>query len=905
MAVFQIPADVNEVIERSADPGAAQRLVTALAEERPEDLERALTDPGAVSAVVAVAAASRSLARLLLGDPGALDVLLQLDRRPAPDRSTIDTLARWKRHELLRIAARDLTGADRLEEVGDALSAMADEVLDGCAELSGEGEARLLAVIGLGKLGGQELNYSSDVDVVFVGTEGGEEEDRRARRLMELARNCFRVDADLRPEGRDGRLVRTTEGYRSYWERWAAAWEIQALIKARPSGGDSELGDRFVEAAARRLWEHPLGADELANIRAVKARGEAEMARRGLSRREVKRGWGGIRDIEMAVQLLQLVHGRGDSALRSRSTLPALTELGAAGYVAERDAVELADAYRFLRAVEHRLQLVEETQVHAVPQDDLARAHLARVMGYQDTPARTALENFDRDLAGHQATVRAIHERLYFRPLLEAFTVATGDGGDGGRAVMGRSAAEARLRVFGFRDAASTRAAVRELTRGLTRTSRLMHQMLPLLLDWLSEGPNPDLGLLGLRTLAASAHSRDRMVETFRESPEAARRLCVVLATSRILVDMVRSDPGLMSELADDARLGRRSRKELVERVDLALEPRRRRARAAALSLVTRAERFRVIARDVLRIDDVDATASQLTDLAEAVLESAISSVASGVPLAVVAMGRFGGAELSYASDLDLLLVFDDPSQAPAAESAAEKLLRLLNGATPAERLFTVDPGLRPEGAQGPLSRSIDAYRSYYERWAETWERQALVKARPVAGDRELGERFMGLVDRFVWAEPLDDAGQREIRRMKARVERLRIPPGEDPEFHLKLGKGSLSDVEWTVQLLQLRSGVRSQGTLPALEALEQAGAIASQDAAVLAEAYRYCERTRNRLYLVRGAPGDSLPAEPGELGRLARSLETTPTALREEHRRVTRRCRQVVERCFYGIEPS
>jgi [glutamine synthetase] adenylyltransferase / [glutamine synthetase]-adenylyl-L-tyrosine phosphorylase len=916
VTALHLPPDVEEAIEHSAEPGAARRLMASLGEGRPEELERVLTNPIGTAAVVAVAAASRSLARLCLGDAGALSVLLDLDRRPVPDRSSNEALSRWKRRELLRIAARDLTGVDRLEDVGDALSAMADEVLDGCVELGGDPDAPTLAVIGLGKLGGEELNYASDVDVVFVGSQGGADEDRRARRLMDLARRSFRVDADLRPEGRDGRLVRTIDGYSSYWERWAAAWEVQALIKARRAGGNRELGDRFVDAAGRRLWEHPLGAEELASIRAIKARGEAEVARRGLSRREVKRGWGGIRDIEMAVQLLQLVHGRSDDALRSRSTIPALAELGAAGYVAEKDAAELTDAYRFLRTVEHRLQLVEETQVHSVPSDDVARAHLARVMGYHDSRRATALEGFDRDLAAHQATVRAIHERLYFRPLLEAFTAFSPATGEttlttragpappgGSRPVMGRSAAEARLRAFGFRDAGSTRAALRELTRGLTRTSRLMHQMLPLLLGWLSEGPNPDLGLLGLRTLASSPHSRDRMVETFRESPEAARRLCVVLSTSRVLVDMVRADPGLMSELADDARLGRRSRDELIERLELTLDANRPGSRPGALRLVTEAERFRIVARDLLQMDDVATTAAQLTDLAEAVVESALASLESPVPIAVVAMGRFGGAELSYASDLDVLLVFDQPSHAPAAESAAEDLLRLLNGATPTERIFTVDPGLRPEGAQGPLSRSLDSYRRYYERWAETWERQALVKARPVAGDPELGKRFMALVERFVWSRPLDEAGQREIRRMKARVERLRIPPGEDPQFHLKLGEGSLSDVEWTAQLLQLRSGVRTPGTLAALEALDRDGVIAPSDAAVLGAAYRYCEQTRNRLFLVRGAPGDALPSQSAELSRLARSLDTTPAALREEYRRVTRRSRQVVERCFYGME--
>jgi glutamate-ammonia-ligase adenylyltransferase len=292
-----------------------------------------------------------------------------------------------------------------------------------------------------------------------------------------------------------------------------------------------------------------------------------------------------------------------------------------------------------------------------------------------------------------------------------------------------------------------------------------------------------------------------------------------------------------------------------------------------------------------------------LSGLADASVEAALAALDPPLPFAVVAMGRFGGAELSYASDLDVLFVYEGTTAEDfaVAEKTAEELLKFLNGVTPAARVYTIDAGLRPEGKDGPLARSLDGYRSYYERYGMVWERQALIRARPVAGDLDVGRRFLELVEPFVWGAPLTDADVREIRRMKARIERERMPSGQDPQFHLKLGRGSLSDVEFTTQLLQLQNEVRATGTMAALGRLGDSGALAAEDWGVLSEAYRFCERTRNRWFLVKGTPDDALPSQPGPLGHLARSLNTSPAELREGYRRVTRRARDVVERLFYG----
>jgi len=874
-------------IERSAAPAAVRLAVERAGSGLRDRLE---ADERLRDAFVAVSAASRSLTELLVTDPAAADVLVELDRRPPLE----DDLRRWKRLELLRIAARDLLGIDDLPEVGAALARLAADVLEAATPADSG-----LAVIGMGKLGGSELNYSSDVDIVFVG-----EDAKAARAVLDVARTCFRVDVDLRPEGRDGPLVRTVASYEAYWDRWAQTWEFQALLKARPVAGDPELGARFAAAAGARLWDRPFTAEDLRAVRSMKARAEAELARKGLTDREVKRGRGGIRDIEFSVQLLQLVHGGQDPALRSPATLDALAELGAGGYVEADDARSLDYAYRLLRTVEHRLQLVAEQQVHTLPAGGEAMDRLARVMGYRDTPHAGAGQLLAGYLTRQQASVRAIHEHLFFRPLLDQLTRGATT------AALSEEAVAVRLAAFGFTDAERTRLALKELTRGLTRSSRLMRQMLPLLLGWLSEAPDPDLGLLGLRILTTGDQQATELAGAFRESPEAARRLCVLLGTGRLFADTFEHQPDMIPSLGQPDGLAPRPPGALMAGSAHALAWRDHvEDRQLGLLRFKRREELRIAAADVLDLagsendHPVTATAGRLTELAEACVAAALDSLAPGLPFAVVAMGRFGGAELSYASDLDLLFVYDGstPADFTAAERLGEHLVRFLAGASPSMRVYPVDLALRPEGKDGPLARSLDGYRAYYGRWARTWERQALIRARPVAGDEDAARRFMEIVEPHVWGERLSEDDVREIRRMKARIERERLPAGEDPQFHLKLGRGSLSDVEFTVQLLQLRHGVPATGTMAALDALVAAGALAADDRAVLAEAYRFCERARNRLFLVRGSPGDALPTRPEHLTRLARSLGTGPHDLRERYRRTTRRCRAVVERLFYG----
>lgn len=895
-----IPSGLLDLADRSASPAAVRVALARLHESVPDALDDSARDEPLAHSLVAVLAASRSLTRLIEARPlDSLATLATNGIRIEPPATSPEELVGWRNLEFLRIAARDLTGIDSLDTVGANLAALGRDVLDVACQLTGEDETSI-AVIGMGKLGGNELNYSSDIDVMFVGEGSRQALDRRARAIMDIARKCFRVDANLRPEGRDGPLVRTVESYEAYWDRWAEPWEFQALLKARPVAGDLALGERWFEAAQRWLWARPFDAEALRSLRAMKARTEAEVARKGLGNRELKLGPGGIRDIEFTVQLLQLVHGHLDPDLRGATTLTMLDELADAGYVDHSDASKMASAYRELRTVEHRLQLVDEQQVHTLPTDAVALDHLARVMGRRDEPRGTAAEQLERELHLIQTTVRGIHERVYFRPLLEAFARATTDS-----APLSAEATEVRLAAFGFIDARRTAAALGELTRGLNRSSRLMQQMLPLLLDWLSLSPDPDLGLLLIRNLLTGPRQSRQIAETFRESPAAAQSLCTIAGTSRLLGDIIAANPDLVARLPLPEQLATKDLNGLVATATASMELRDGPSeQQASLRRWQQRNLLGIAARDLFDHADVEQVGRDLTTLAEATIESALQSLEPQIPFAVIGLGRFGAAELAYGSDLDVIFVHQGSSadDIDEARRLAKSLMRMIGGSTPAARLYEIDCDLRPEGKNGPLSRGIDSYAIYWREHALTWERQAMTRARVVAGNRTLGDELLDEIEPWVWGPGLSAEAIRDIRRMKARIEAERIPMGEDPDFHLKLGRGSLSDIEFTVQMLQLQYDVKATGTIDGLRALAQSDVLDPEDAAILDEAYEFCERVRNRWFLVNSAPSDSMPTQPESALWLARSLDTEPGALREHYRRVTRRSRSVVERVFYGL---
>ena len=838
-----------------------------------------------------------------------------LEQRPelldGPQRA--DSISRQLQAILIGVALADAEGSTDLVETTARLSDAMDGLVEGQLRSVTEQVAERhpivtdigFAVIAMGKWGARELNYYSDIDLVFVHEPvGGKETESRAaaltlasRLLASLSSPTFdgptlNVDADLRPEGTMGPLSRSLEGYSGYYERWSEAWELQALLKARAAAGDADLGKRFRAMCDRIMWEEGLDTDALRSVRALKARVED-----GARTVDIKRSRGGIRDIEFAVQLLQLVHGRFDPDLRIPATLGAIDALNRHGYVETDEANRLSHAYRFLRDLEHRIQLRELKQTHVLPTSEEELAWLGRALGFTANPA----EELTTRLAEVRETARDLHERLYFRPILDSL-VGLED------ARLDPAAAALRLEALGYRDVVAATHAVGDLTSGLSRRSRVMQQMLPLMLDWLSQSPDPDLGLAQLRLLMAHTADHSTLITLLQNNPVAGERLCNLLGTGQLLGDLIDRIPEFIPRLAadesiDDIRdLGdatERLLKLLDSRPDLD-------AKVGTIRRFVRRRKLRIAARDVLGEASPETTIHSLSDTADAAIRAGLHvTTEPDVPFAVVAMGRWGGHELSYGSDVDLLYMHGGgrPDHGMQVSTALDEVLARPNRHGEA---YELDAGLRPEGRKGPMTRSVDSYRRYYEEWMEPWELLALVKARPSAGDEDLLGDYFEMLEPILWRKSLAADVVRGIREIKARVESERIPADEDPDFHLKLGPGGLSDVEFLVQLLQLRHGgkmpeLRLTGTFPALRALHETGILTGNEFHSLHDAYLFCTRARLRLHLQKGRASDSLPTDPDATARLAASLGFDRTGeLREHYRRYTRRARRTFESLFY-----
>lgn len=842
----------------------------------------------------------------------------------------VEQLRLTYRRCLLALAARDVVGAVSVEDVGGELADLAGATLTGAlsvalATLPEDAAPCRLAVIGMGKAGGRELNYVSDVDVVFVAEPlpGGQDEPalRSATKLAsELMRICgqvaWPVDAGLRPEGGAGPLVRTLASHTAYYERWAQTWEFQALLKARPMAGDLDLGAAYTAVTAPKVWNVGERKGFVEDVQAMRRRVESTL-KGDKADREVKLGRGGLRDVEFAVQLLQLVHGRTDDSIRSGTTLTALEQLAAGGYVGREDARHLAEAYRWLRTVEHRLQLHRLRRTHLLPaaDDTDGLRRLARAAGYR----KDAVTTFNRERAGYGREVRRLHEKLFYRPLLSAVARLPAD-----HATLTPEAAKARLEALGFAQPAVALRHLQALTEGVSRRAAIQQTLLPAMLGWFADAADPDAGLHAFRQVSDALGSTPWYLRLLRDEGSAAERLAYLLASSRLVSDLLGRAPEAVRLLADDAELQPRPRASL-ENAFVATVRRREdwEAAVAAARGLRREEMLRVACADLLGLVDQEQVGCALSDIASAVLAAALATAVRKVeaerrqplPLrfAVIAMGRLGGQEQGYGSDADVLFVHDPHPGATDAEAyahdVAHEVRRLLALPAPDPPL-TVDADLRPEGRQGPLSRSLASYAAYYERWSLVWESQALLRAAHVAGDPVLAEEFLALVAPLRYPDGgLGVEQVREIRRIKARMETERLPRGVDPKLALKMGPGGLADVEWVVQLLQLQHAhevpsLQTTSTLPALRAAVEAGLLDAADGEVLEASWTLVAHVRNALVLVRGKPAEGLPSSGRDLAGVARALgypADTQGDFLDDYRRATRRARAVVERVFYA----
>jgi [glutamine synthetase] adenylyltransferase / [glutamine synthetase]-adenylyl-L-tyrosine phosphorylase len=948
-----------DLLDKSADPDLALAGLDRLCDQVPDLLARLTAAPVLARQLTMLLGGSNKLSQHLIAHPEHLELLEDelvkvpaaslrrelLEATGADPESPLpiatdpsgDQLRIAYRGALLRIAARDMCAPEPIEavvDIADELSDLADATLEAALSIArlklGENALKTrLAVVGLGKCGAQELNYVSDVDVLFV-TEPVVDSDGRplvsndqavqiaTRIAAEMTRICsahtsagtiWEVDAALRPEGKAGQLVRTLSSHRIYYEKWAKTWEFQAMLKARPSAGDLELGQAFVDLVTPMVWRAAERENFVADTQAMRKRVVAHIPARDQGR-QLKLGEGGLRDVEFSVQLLQLVHGRVDERLRSRATLPALKSLIDNGYVGREDGKRFALAYRFLRTLEHRIQLFNLRRTHLLPNNDHDLRRLGRSFGYKD-PVNELLSTWR-----HTAQrVRRLHERLFYSPLLD--TVAKIPSTE---LRLTTDAALDRLRALGYADPTAALRHIAALSQGVTRQAEIQRQLLPAMLGWFAEAPNPDHGLLAFRQVSEALGTTPWYLRALRDEGTMAERLARILASSRYAVKLLKRAPQTVQMLSDDQELRPRSLAELKAEMHAAAGRQSSSVAAVeAIRAIRRRELFRVAAGDLLGESDVLMVGAALTDLASATIDAtlAVAREASGgqVPrIAVIAMGRWGGREMSYASDADAMFVMEDPTDGgrdpTKVATALINEMRTLLTRPSADPALSIDADLRPEGKGGALIRSLNAYRNYYSRWSSTWELQALVRADALAGDEELGKALMAEIDAHRWPEGGLSATQlTEIRKLKARVEAERLPRGANPAKHTKLGPGGIADVEWTVQLLQLQHAhelpaLRTSQTIGALRAARDAGIIDAMDAGHLEAAWTLASRIRNQIMLMRGRGSDSLPGDNRELASLAELLgygSGESSHLLADYRRVTRRARAVVERVFWN----
>ncbi|HHL40810.1 MAG TPA: bifunctional [glutamate--ammonia ligase]-adenylyl-L-tyrosine phosphorylase/[glutamate--ammonia-ligase] adenylyltransferase [Deltaproteobacteria bacterium] len=955
---------VNRAALASPSPDEALANLERLCGALPDRLvELFATDEEALRRVVRLCGASRLLTDTMAIEPEATERLFfggSLERPKGldeyrrefggllsrkggderPSRRELERLLRiYKRREFLRIGARDILGIATMSEVTAELSDLAGALIDGAlsvcldelAALYGrplyrddEGREREAAftVIGLGKLGGRELNFFSDIDILYIyssdrggttgvggrpGTTLNEFFTRLAERLTAVLSAvtdegiCFRVDLDLRPEGRSGPIANSLRSAEIYYESWGQTWERSALIKARPVAGSGELGRQFLAMVSPFVFRRHLDFTAIEEIKSMKERIDLARLRRSPSVRDVKLGEGGIREIEFFCQALQLIYGGKDPELRAKGTLETIERLVGAGLLGRGEAGDLKEAYVFLRNLEHRIQIVEGRQTHALPVSAAGLSRTARLMGFDD------IEAFESEYAAVTARVHKLYRGLFYRaeeekgpevpePVAALFSPEITD-----------EEAEALLRELGFRDPRGGVGKVRLLREGPAhgrippRARTLVAGLGPRILHLASASPDPDRALHHASLFLSAVGARTAFYSLLNENPAVTELLVRLFGTSVFLSQAIIEHPeNIDTLLSPEISKPRKTRAELDEEsAEAVTRAGDYEGRLDALRRFKNQEVLRIGINDITGELEGTEVSAQLTALAEVSLEQAIAIAAAelrprfGEPsrkgFVIMGLGKLGSGELIYGSDLDLLFVYDD--RGGCAETSGprvitdheyyvrlgQKIISVLTVPTREGEAFKVDTRLRPSGSAGPLVVSRSSLIAYQTERAEVWERQAMVRARAAAGDISFGEAVTAELFDAVYGRGLSETEASEMVRIRGRMEREIA--GEGPgRYNIKTGPGGLVDIEFLVQALQLRHGgrepaLRKANTLAAMEALKDNGRLDEEDFNLLVEAYRFLRLVETGLRIVHNRPEGYLVEGSAEVEALARRL--------------------------------
>ncbi len=930
------------------------------------------------------------------------------------DTFTTDDIRKYYWGYLLSILGDDLTYTNPVQQVDNIthkLSNLVDATVESALKIAKNKHDPdnniAISVMAMGKAGSHELNYISDVDVIFlykdlsnikesqsnisntlentsnsatitktsaeIDSEGDKDNYTKLVSIInEVCSICggnsftdsiypklWPLDLNLRPEGKDGSIAHTLEYCKTYYTKWAKDWEFQALLKARYMAGDKQIAEEFIDFVTPLVWNISNSENFVDNCRKMRKKVESNISSN--ADRNIKLGSGGIRDIEFSIQLLQLVHGRLDSNIRSSNTFEAIKELCDNGYISRDIYEDLVYCYSFLRLVEHRLQVMKMQRTHVVPKSETSLRLLAKSLKINTVDNATSFESF---LKNKRILVRNLHKDIFYSPILNVAASL-----DKQAFALESNIIFTRLEAIGFKDPNAAISNIRSLTRGTRRRSVIHRHLLPVLIEWMSHGANPDSALLNFRILSETVGDSHWYLGFLRDSNVACKYLCKILSNSAFIARELVNFPEAIRWLENENELSPRSYESLKQEIDAILD-----RHSDEIQIATHIRRIR--ARELIRCAIIDCIfgiqvqrtveyISILNDLAiYGIYEVAKRMVEkeflvsnqppegfdiSLLEFAVIGMGRLGGKECVYSSDADVLYIYDygkinleegkkesSSLDLPVLQTGSEykedekvtlfaskvahfiaRTIKTLLGEVSEELPLDIDLGLRPEGSSGEVTRSLSSYSKYFDKWTCSWERHALIRCRPITGDSDLTNAFMKLVDSLRYSEELSAEALRQIRRLKARMDIERIPKRVKANRHLKFGIGGLCDVEWAVQILQLKYAhkydeLQTTNTIVALDKLCEYSIISEEEKEILLKSWIYATEIRIANMLASGKlksrENDMLPTTSLMTRNVNYLLGNTTSDIwlaEEQYLLAGRHCHMVYEKLFFSDDTS
>ncbi|MBI1912249.1 MAG: bifunctional [glutamate--ammonia ligase]-adenylyl-L-tyrosine phosphorylase/[glutamate--ammonia-ligase] adenylyltransferase [Deltaproteobacteria bacterium] len=945
----------------SPSPGSALNNLEVISQNIPSGLiDEALKKPAFIERLITVCGSSLFLSNILSRHPdcfkwifieNGLDEVKDTDvfRQELDERTKgiteFEHMARelrlFKQKEFLRIGSQDLLSITRVDEITRELSDLASASLDAavdfsfrhCKALYGapvyidedeETKEARFVVLGLGKLGGRELNFSSDIDIIYLySSDKGEttgingKPDSRislhaffvklsmmVNKLISAVTGegfVFRVDLDLRPEGRSGDMANSLRSAEIYYESWGQSWERAAMLKARPVAGSIKLGEEFLEMIRPFVFRRYLDFTAIEEIKSMKEKIDLSLLRRNPDAIDVKLGAGGIREIEFFCQALQLIHAGKDKEIRERTTLKALKKLTDKGYVKPQERDTLTKGYIFLRNLEHRIQIVEGRQSQVIPADPKALERLARMMGFKDTEDKKAGDFFWLEYKKVTNSVHEIYRSLFHRSEEEnevpedILVLLSPD--------MTEEEATVRLIKLGFKDAVAAYRNISLLRSGpaflhlSAKAQVILQKLAPRFLHRAAASPDPDKALFHLERFISSIGARTTFYSLLAENPRVLDELVKLFGTSLFLSrDLIEHPESLDILLSKELSIPYKAKAEIFEEFSREIEPKEDyEERLDTLRRLKNQEIFRIGINDIAGGLNSHQVSKQITFLAEAILEAsyriAIKELSRfGEPegdakFAILGLGKLGGKELIYGSDLDIIFVYSDTdgsTSGPKVISNQEYFVKLgqriisaLTLRTKEGYAFSVDARLRPSGSAGPLVVSRAALIKYHSGDTQIWERQAMIKARSTGGDIAFGCDIAKELEEIIYSKPLKKGDIEEMLRIRRRME-TEIAKEDASRYNIKTGKGGLVDIEFLIQALQLYYGgekksLRTPYTMKALKRLAGGHIITEDERQFLKRAYAFYRLLEMRLRIVHDRPEGYLNIGSEELTTLAR----------------------------------